>query len=128
MKTTIVSGVVIKNNKILLLKKFSKDYYEMPGGKKGENESIEDCLVRELQEEIGITATSFIKFLEIERFNFENKEISGYAFLINEFKGKPRLMEKDIFEKLRWVPLKEVKKLPLSPNTKKITEKLESIH
>ena len=125
MKITIVNGIIIKNGKILLLKKFSKDYYETPGGKIEENESIEGCLVRELQEEIGVTAISFIKFLEMEKFNFENKEITNYAFLIRKFKGKPRIIEEHIFEKMIWVSIKEANKLSLSPNVTEIVKKLK---
>lgn len=125
MKITIVNGIIIKNGKILLLKKFSKDYYETPGGKIEENESIEGCLVRELQEEIGVTVISFIKFLEMEKFNFENKEITNYAFLIRKFKGKPRIIEEHIFEKMIWVSIKEANKLSLSPNVTEIVKKLK---
>jgi len=117
----------MENGKILLLKKFSKEYYETPGGKTEEMESIEDCLVRELQEEIGIKVISFTKFLEMDKFTFENKEITNHSFLITEFEGKPRLMEKDIFEKLVWVSIKEAKKLSLAPNVKKIIEKLKEL-
>lgn len=124
MKITIVNGVIIKKEKILLLKKFSKDYYEVPGGKTEENESIEGCLVRELQEEIGIRAISFTKFLEMDKLYFENKEITNHSFLITKFKGEPRLMEEDIFEKLVWIGIKEAKELPLAPNVTKIIKKL----
>ncbi len=125
MKITIVNGVIVKDNKLLLLKKFSKDYYETPGGKTEEGESVEDCLVRELQEEVGIKAVSFTKFLETDKFNFENKEITNYSFLIKKFEGSPRLVEEDVFEKLVWVGIKDAKKLPLAPNVKKIVKKLE---
>jgi len=125
MKITIVNGLIIENGKILLLKKFSKDYYETPGGKTEENESLENCLVRELQEEIGIRAISFTKFLRMDKFNFENKEITNHTFLVKEFRGKPRLVEEDVFEKLIWVGIKEAKNIPLAPNVKKIIEELE---
>jgi len=127
MKITIVNGVIIKDNKLLLLKKSSKDYYETPGGKTEEDESIEDCLVRELQEEVGIRAISFVKFLEADRFSFENKEITNHSFLITKFEGEPRLIEKDIFEKLIWIDIKRANELPLAPNVKKIIKKLNEI-
>lgn len=125
MKITIVSGIIIEDEKILLLKKFTKDYYEMPGGKTMEGESVETCLVRELQEELGILPISFRKFLDIGKFNFENKEITSHAFLITKFKGKPQLMENDIFENKVWIKIREAQKLSLSPNTNRIIEKLK---
>lgn len=94
MKITIVNGVIIKDHKLLLLKKFSKNYYETPGGKTEKDESIEDCLVRELQEEIGIKVIYFTKLLDADTFNFENKEITNHSFLIKEFEEEPRLIER----------------------------------
>ena len=119
MKVTIVDGIIIKNNKILLLKKLSKDYYETPGGKKEENETQEKCLVRELREEIGIRPTKFKKFTDL-KLNFENKDITDHIFIIESFEGNPKITEKHIFEKLEWVDIEKMKKLNLAPNVKKL--------
>jgi 8-oxo-dGTP diphosphatase len=78
---TIVDGIIIKNKKILLLKKHSKDYYEFPGGKLREGESLTECLKRELKEEIGIAPTQYTEFKEIY-LEFENKKITVRVFLI----------------------------------------------
>lgn len=68
-KTRIV-GIIIRDNKLLMLK--GKGYKELwtPGGKIEQGESDEDCLRRELKEEIDV------KLIKIEFF----KEYSGISF------------------------------------------------
>ena len=59
MKKTFVSCCLLKkSNKILITSrpegKFLSGYWELPGGKLLNDESFEDCAVRELYEEIGV--------------------------------------------------------------------------
>lgn len=48
-------GILIKDKKILLTRAKNKDFFVAPGGKMEPNETLEDCLIRELQEELRIT-------------------------------------------------------------------------
>ncbi|MBW2973480.1 NUDIX domain-containing protein [Candidatus Woesearchaeota archaeon] len=120
---TIVDGVIIKNNKILLLKKFTKNYYEFPGGKIKKRESPTDCLKRELKEEIGILP---VKYKEIAKLSmeFENKKITDYGFLIEEYEEEPEIKEKEIFEELIWIKPEEIETIKTAPNVKQILRKL----
>ena len=47
-------GVVIENNKILLTYETNTGVYMTPGGGLEEDETLEECCVRELREEAGI--------------------------------------------------------------------------
>jgi 8-oxo-dGTP diphosphatase len=120
---TIVDGIIIKNKKILLLKKHSKDYYEFPGGKLREGESLTECLKRELKEEIGIAPTQYTEFKEIY-LEFENKKITDRGFLIEEYKGEPEITEKETFEKLIWISLEDIDTIKTAPNVKQLLRKL----
>lgn len=124
MKIVIVNGVISRNNKLLLLKKFSKNYYETPGGKQKENESLESCLIRELQEEIGVKPLKFRKFLDL-KLEFENKKITDHAFLVESFQGSPKIVETEIFEKMEWLDLEKAEKENLAPNVIEIIKKLK---
>ena len=47
-----VKGVLIQNNKVVLLKN-EREEWELPGGKLEPGESPETCVVREIEEELG---------------------------------------------------------------------------
>lgn len=44
--------VIIKNNSILLLHRVDKDWWEVPGGKGEQGETLEQTAARELKEEL----------------------------------------------------------------------------
>ncbi len=120
MKTiTIVDGIIIKDKKILLLKKYHKDYYEFPGGKAKKGESLSDCLKRELKEEIGILPTKYHVLEELQP-EFENKNITDHGFVIEEYEWEPEIIEKDIFEEMTWKTLEEIEKIKIAPNVKQL--------
>lgn len=68
-KTRIVA-IIIKNGKLLMLKGLGYKELWTPGGKIKPGETDEDCLRRELIEEIGVKITGLIFF----------KEYSGKSF------------------------------------------------
>ena len=48
-----IKAVIMKDGKVLLLKDSSRpDFWDVPGGRIDENESIEEALLRELREEL----------------------------------------------------------------------------
>lgn len=65
-----VSAIIIDNKKILML--LGKGYPELwtPGGKIEVNERDEDCLRRELHEEIGVTLQAATFFKEYSTYSF----------------------------------------------------------
>src|SRR5882724_1720135 len=54
----VAAGIVFRNGKILITQRRSQDHlgdlWEFPGGKREAGESFENCLHRELREELGI--------------------------------------------------------------------------
>lgn len=52
-------GIVIKDNNILLIKRIKKEktYYVIPGGGLEGDETLEEGVIREVKEELGITVT-----------------------------------------------------------------------
>jgi ADP-ribose pyrophosphatase YjhB (NUDIX family) len=61
METRIrIAGIIIQNGKLLML--LGKGYPELwtPGGKLEAHESNEECLARELKEEIGVNLLSMV--------------------------------------------------------------------
>jgi len=72
---TRITGIVIQDGKILMLK--GKGYKKLwtPGGKIEEGESDKDCLKRELKEEIGVNLIDSRLFGEYPGMSFYNPEL-----------------------------------------------------
>lgn len=66
-----IKGVVFVNNKIVLLKN-ERDEWEFPGGKIEINETPEECLIREISEELNLNC-SVSKLIDVWMYNILNK-------------------------------------------------------
>lgn len=91
----IVISVLIKNNKILLVKRIKGDYVGllgMPGGKIEKKEHVSDAAVREMFEESGIKSTfkSYLGF--ISEHLVENGNILQH-FLLHLCELEPQTTE-----------------------------------
>ena len=74
-------------------------WWEFPGGKIEEGESREDALVRELQEELGITPQDF-KFWRELVHEYGEFSVRLYFFNINKYSGQLSPLEG---QKMCWV-------------------------
>ena len=93
-----VYGLIIKENKILLIKKNGGPYdgkYDLPGGTIEFEESIEEALIRELKEEVGIDIIEYNLYDVISTniewyYKDELEQIKHIAilYIINDFKNK----------------------------------------
>ena len=110
-----VAAVIIKDNKILLLHRIKdgKEYFVFPGGGIEKGESLEEAVIREVQEELGLE-------IKIEKLLFQIKNLGNdeLYFLIKEFSGTSKLggpekerMNEDNQYFIEWKKLSEVANL-----------------
>jgi len=93
MKKAVSSrAIIIKDNKLVTLfrrkkkNNIIKEYYSLPGGKLEKNETIEECIIREVKEELCVDV-KILKF--INTVEYENSiEYYFYCEIIN---GEPKL-------------------------------------
>jgi len=106
-------GVILKNGKILIEQHEmdSSSYsgsYTLPGGHIEKGESVEETLIRELDEELNIVPTKFQLLCILPRYNKEGKVVYECYFLITNFKGK--IKKKTAF-RLFWIKPSDYKML-----------------
>jgi len=106
-----------KDNSVLMLHRIDSGHWEFPGGKVREGEDLELTAARETEEEIGCKIR-IIKYLGSVPFCHKEKEFESNQFDAEIIEGEPEIKEKDIFDDMRYIPIKEFEKMNLAPNAK----------
>jgi len=108
----VVLAAIVKNNKILLLKRKNrpyKGYWGMPGGKLHLEESIEECTVREVKEETGLDCTfSHIAAIVHERVKESDTYTHAFLLFFAVVKTKTDKIKESDEGKIEWFPLKSL--------------------
>ena len=96
VKKLIAAGVIENNGKILIAKRAKKDAlfgkWEFPGGKVEAGETLQECLKRELFEELGIRA-EVGEYLCTSTFCHKDTTFDMCAFKVPSFEGNIFLSE-----------------------------------
>lgn len=82
--------------------------WEFPGGKVEQNETAEQAMLRELQEEVAITALDYT-LLETTFFDYGDKQLNLHFFLIDKFSGDAVAQEGQV---MRWVNKTDLQNYP----------------
>ena len=123
--TEVAVGILRKDGRILICQRKKGGRYELkwefPGGKLEHGETTEQCLRRELREELAIEIHS-IESIQTQDAYYEDGGIFNVAYcFISGFEGEP---QNNVFEQIRWVTLDELKYMDLLDGNKPFIAKL----
>ncbi len=110
----VTAAIIFKDDRILIAKRHH--YWEFPGGRLEEGESLEDCIVREIKEELCIDVTIVKKFC-IEK----NNEIELHVFIAKYVGGELRLK---FHQAAKWVKIEDLKNYKFLPLDERVVKKL----
>lgn len=104
----VAVGIVIDDKGQFLiskrpLHKLKGGYWEFPGGKIEPNETPEIALIRELQEEVGITTLKYEKLMELHHQSVDH-EARLVVFVIRDFEGTAIALEN---QEICWIRKEE---------------------
>jgi A/G-specific adenine glycosylase len=121
---TVTAAVLQREGKILLAKRPSKGLlggmWEFPGGKVEIGETLEACLVREIQEELGVEVRVG-KAFGVYKHAYTHFRITLHAFLCDLTDGEPKPLEA---AGLVWVLPEEMVNYPMGKVDRQIAEGL----
>lgn len=117
-----VAGIIIKDNKILLMerKKDGKHYWVFPGGSVEKGETETNALQREIREETNIEIKIESKLVTMIEKNRQEvyyicSYVTGNVSLPKDSVEQARISKEGQFYKPQWKNYKNIKKLNLLP-------------
>lgn len=129
-KIHVVAGVIRNGYGKILLAQRSLNcphlpgYWEFPGGKVETGETPQQALVRELQEEIAITATKLTPLIQVP-YSYPEKEIFLDVWEVEQYMGEIKPCEG---QELVFVDLDELNNYKLPPADKPVVSALQLPH
>jgi len=102
--------VIIQDDKVLICQRGEEQpmpfKWEFPGGKVEPEEELRAALKRELDEELGITATIGTRITVIRHTYGNGYAVELHFYRVDEFEGE---LENRIFNDVRWVARAELR-------------------
>src|SRR5579862_3696295 len=102
------AALIFKNGKFLITQRLESDsfggYWELPGGKKEPTESLEECVIRELKEELDIEV-EIQHFFRILTYHYPSRSVRLNIFFCSHTGGEPKAIECQAFQ---WVEPKDL--------------------
>jgi 8-oxo-dGTP diphosphatase len=119
MPHEIVAALIVRSQKILLgyrsaEREFYPDVWDVFGGHVEPGEERQQTLVRELQEELGITPTLW-KYLETISFPSDaSNPVTMYLYLVTDWTGTPVNRQLEEHSTIDWFSLEQAVQLSLA--------------
>jgi 8-oxo-dGTP diphosphatase len=120
----VTAAIILRNNHVLMTRR-SQDqrlggFWEFPGGKVEGGESLEECLVREIKEELNLKVSIDQKSFE-SIHHYDSGSIKLISFKCSIMSGTIKL---SVHDQYQWIPISEVTSCKLAPADLPIAQKL----
>lgn len=122
----VTAAAMIRNGKVLIAQREAGSHmeyrWEFPGGKLEPDETPEECIKREIKEELDMDI-KVIDIYKVVKFEYEEKDILLLCYLCKILKGEGKSLECNDF---KWVTRDELEGFDFVPADLPIVEKLRS--
>ena len=96
-------------------------YWEFPGGKRDAGETLAQCVVREVREELDIEIAAGRKLFDIQK-KYRDRVVWLNFFLCSYLSGEPKPLES---QRVQWVDVLKLDKFKFPPANKIVIKKLQ---
>jgi mutator protein MutT len=122
----VAAGLVFRRSELLITQRYAEAHlgglWEFPGGKREPGETFQECLVRELLEELGIVV-SIGQLIESLVHAYPEKTVQLNFYRCELMRGEPQPLGCANF---RWIGVDQLKDFPFPPADERLLERLRS--
>jgi 8-oxo-dGTP diphosphatase len=122
----VAAALVFRDGRLLITQRFENDHlgglWEFPGGKREEGESFEDCLKRELDEELGIKV-EVLELVETITHDYPEKTVHLQFFRCRWLQFEPVAAGCAAF---KWITGTELRQFDFPAADARLLERLEN--
>lgn len=123
----MAAGVIRRGDYVLIARRFDHahlgGFWEFPGGTREVGESLEECLVREIQEELGLTVRVGRHALTV-RQDYPDRTLDLHFYLCTPVAGTP---EARGCAEFRWVTVPQLADFEFPPADRPLIEQLQAV-
>ena len=122
----VSAALIFRGGKLLITQRHAKSHlgglWEFPGGKREPGETFEQCLVREIREELGVEISVGKLFKEISH-DYPEKSVLLKFFICKLLSGEPEPLD---CAAIKWIEKPEVDAHQFPAADARLLEKLKS--
>lgn len=126
----VLAGAVLRGNKILILQRHANEsvypnMWELPSGKREPLETSAQGLLREVQEEAGLTVSILMPYYVFEykiEKEIEIRDTTQINFLVSSDENAEVLLSEE-HQAFKWISVDEVDQYNVTEETKKVIQK-----
>lgn len=122
----VAAALIFRDGKLLVTQRHANSHlgglWEFPGGKREANETFEECLAREILEELGIEISVSELFEEIVH-DYMEKSVHLKFFICQLLHGEPKPLDCAAF---KWIGKTELDNLEFPAADAQLLEKLRA--
>ncbi|RUR46237.1 (deoxy)nucleoside triphosphate pyrophosphohydrolase [Vreelandella populi] len=123
----VAAALAMVNGTVMLTRRAPNQqlegYWEFPGGKVEPGETVQQCIEREIKEELNLACVADRVFME-SVYEYEGGAINLIGVLVT-VSGEPELL---VHDRLTWVPLDDLLTFKLAPADIPIAKELLRAH
>lgn len=122
----VSAAIIIEDGKVLLARRAKGEklagYWEFPGGKREEGETIDECLVREIREELSVDIEVVGEF-DTSDYKYPGGRIRLIGLLAEIRNG---VVSKTVHDLVEWIDISSVLDYQLAPADIPLAERLRN--
>ena len=122
----VSAAIIIEDGKVLLARRAKGEklagYWEFPGGKREEDETIDECLVREIREELSLDIEVVGEF-DTSDYEYPAGRIRLIGLLAEIQNG---VISKTVHDLVEWIEISSVLDYQLAPADIPLAERLRN--